>query len=542
MESLAIHNVELVILLLLLFVAALAAVAKRFHTPYPIVLVVGGLLISFVPHGPRVELSPDIVFLVILPPLLFAAAFHTSWRDFRYNLVSISMLAFGLVAFTVVGVAAAARWILPGFDWRTGLVLGAVVCTTDAIAATSIAQRIGLPKRIVDILEGESLVNDASGLVALEFAVALVVSGQTPTFIQGAGRLLYLISTSIVIGLLVGKLGHFVLARIEDAAIEITLILIAPYIAYLSAEGVRSSGVLAVIACGLYLGHKSSLYFSRSARLRSGSFWDTLTFILNGLVFILIGLQLPYVLDAIRDLSLSRLLAVGLIFSAFLIALRLLWIYPGAFVGNLIRRRLQHQAEALPSSRAVFLVGWTGMRGVVALAAAISLPKVLEDGQPFPQRDVMIFLTFCVIFVTLVLQGLTLPALIRRLGLALGSGKNPEELEARRAITQAALAYLEEARNSASEQLAPVYDDMIRHHRSRLSFLQAEGASSDSRDDAARRQEYDHLREISSNVRSVERAALLLLRDQHLISDEILRTLEREIDLTDARLASSEYL
>lgn len=540
MESLAIHNVELLLLLLLLFVASLAALAKRFQTPYPIILVIGGLLISFVPHVPRIELRPDVIFLVILPPLLFAAAFHTSWRDFRYNLVSISMLAFGLVGFTVVGVAAAARWILPSFDWRTGLVLGAVVSTTDAIAATSIAQRIGLPKRIMDILEGESLVNDASGLVALEFAVALVVSGRTPSFGEGAARLLYLIVSSVVIGLVVGKAGHFILTRIDDAAIEITLILIAPYVAYLSAEGARSSGVLAVIASGLYLGHKSSLYFSRAARLRSGSVWDTLTFILNGLVFTLIGLQLPYVLDAIRGFSIARLVAVGLVFSAFLIVLRLIWMFPGAFVANFIRRRFQHQSEALPNPRAIFLVGWTGMRGVVALAAAISLPELLADGQAFPQREVMIFLTFCVIFVTLILQGLTLPALIRRLGLAGESGKSPEELQARRAIVEAALAYLENARDGDLEQFAPVYDDLIRHQRSRLSFLKGVGKSSD--DSALRGEGYERMREISAHVRSVERAALLHLRNQRQIGDEVLRTLEREIDLTEARLASSEYL
>jgi len=538
MESLAIHNVELLLLVLLLFVAGLAALAKRFQTPYPIVLVIGGLLISFVPHVPRFELKPDLVFLVILPPLLFAAAFHTSWRDFRYNLVTILMLAFGLVGFTVVGVAAAARWILPGFDWRTGLVLGAVVSTTDAIAATSIAQRIGLPKRIVDILEGESLVNDASGLVALEFAVALVVSGETPSFWVGAGRMVYLVATSIVVGLLVGKTGHFVLTHIEDASIEITLILIAPCVAYLSAEGIRSSGVLAVIVCGLYLGHQSSLYFSRAARLRSGSIWDTLTFVLNGLVFILIGLQLPYVLEAIRGYSVARLLGLGLGFSAFLIALRLLWMFPGAYVGNIIRSRFQNKGEALPSSRAVFLVGWTGMRGVVALAAAISLPTVLENGQAFPQRDVIIFLTFCVIFVTLVLQGLTLPVLIRRLGLANASRENPEEMEARRAITEAALAYLENARDGDSEQFAPIYDDLIRHRRSRLAFL--EGTHPDSSEDS--RREFERMRELSSQVRAIERAALLNLRNQHRINDEVLRTLEREIDLTDARLASAEYL
>src|SRR5579862_8609375 len=231
-----IHSVELIVLVLLILVVAFAALAKRLEIPYPIILVIGGLILSVVPHTPHVELNPEMVFLVILPPLLFSAAWVTPWRDFRYNLVSISMLAVGLVGFTVFGVAAASRWILPGFDWRMGLVLGAVVSTTDAIAATSIGRRLGLSKRIVDILEAESLVNDASGLLALEFATALVVTGHTPSVGEGLWRLLYLIGASIAIGLLVGKLTHFVSLKVEDAPIEITISLIAPYFAYLAAE------------------------------------------------------------------------------------------------------------------------------------------------------------------------------------------------------------------------------------------------------------------------------------------------------------------
>jgi Na+/H+ antiporter len=297
MEAAGIHSIELIFLLLLLFVAGLAALAKRFQTPYPIILVIGGLILSFFPRIPRVELNPDLVFLVILPPLLFSSAFTTSWRDFRYNLVSISMLALGLVVFTVRGIASISHWILPGFDFRLGLVLGAVVSTTDAIAATSIAKRLGIPKRITDVIEGESLVNDASGLLALEFAVALVVSGQAPGFEVRVERLIYLIAGSIVIGLIIARLIYYLETKIDDSSIEITISLIAPYFAYLAGESAHASGVLATVVCGLYLGHKSSLYFSLGARLKGYAVWDTLTFILNGFVFILLGLQLPYVLE-----------------------------------------------------------------------------------------------------------------------------------------------------------------------------------------------------------------------------------------------------
>ncbi len=268
MQASGIHSLELIFLLLLLFVAGLAALAKRFQTPYPIVLVIGGLILSFFPRIPRVALNPDMVFLVILPPLLFSSAFATSWRDFRYNLVSISMLALGLVVFTVRGVASISHWILPGFDFRLGLVLGAVVSTTDAIAATAIAQRLGIPKRITSVIEGESLVNDASGLLALEFAVALVVSGEIPSLEMRIERLIYLIAGSIVIGLIIAKLIYYLETKIDDSSIEITISLIAPYFAYLAGESAHASGVLATVVCGLYLGHKSSLYLSLGARLK----------------------------------------------------------------------------------------------------------------------------------------------------------------------------------------------------------------------------------------------------------------------------------
>src|SRR6266849_8831173 len=323
-QSGGIHAIEIVFLILLLFVVVFAVLARKLQTPYPIVLVVAGLLISFIPGIPNISLNPDVIFLVVLPPLLYSAAWLTSWRDFKFNLASILLLAFGLVAFTVLGVAGTAAWVFPGFDWRLGFVLGAVVATTDAIAATSIAKRVGLPQRIVDILEGESLVNDATGLLALEFAIAMVVSGQTPTAGAGFLRLVYLTAVGLGLGLIVGLIVERIHRHIDDAPIEITLTILVPYVVYLAAEAVRSSGVLAVVACGLYLSHKSSQFFSANVRIQAWAVWDALTFVLNGLVFVLIGLQLPFVLAGIREYSFRQLLLYGALFSSIVIVLRMM--------------------------------------------------------------------------------------------------------------------------------------------------------------------------------------------------------------------------
>ncbi len=343
--------------------------------------------------------------------------------------------------------------------------LGAVVCTTDAIAATSIGRRLGLPSGLTGIIEGESLVNDASGLLALQITVAIVITGHTPRLHERMTLLAYLIGTSVLIGLALAKLAAMLLTKIDDAPVEITVSIITPYFAYLAAESLHSSGVLATVACGMYFGHQSSLFFSTRARLQSAAVWDTLSFVLNGVVFILIGLQLPYILSQISDLSLGRLLITGLLISAVVVVLRLIWIYPGARAAHWLRLHLQHQTEAMPGPRQLFIAGWTGMRGVVALAAAISLPKFLADGSPFPQRNVIIFLTFCVIFVTLVVQGLSLPFFIRKLGLASAEVENPEEERARYAMIDAALAYLEAGRDTDSAELCTgLMDEFLDSH------------------------------------------------------------------------------
>ncbi|MBW8748345.1 MAG: Na+/H+ antiporter [Acidobacteria bacterium] len=518
------HSLELVLMLLLAFVASIAGVARRWQKPYPIVLVIGGLLLSFVPHLPAIPLNPDIVFLVFLPPLLYSAAWQTSWRDFRFNFTSIAMLAVGLVGFTVIGVAwVANRWLLKEFDWRAGVLLGAVVSPTDAIAASAIAKRLGLPRRIVDVLEGESLLNDATGLLALEFGLDLMLHGTTPTITGGLLRLLWLVVGGVGVGLLLGvvftRLEHW----IDDGPVEIALGLVVPYGAYLAAEEVKASGVLAVVACGLYLGQQAARIFSPQVRMQAYAVWETLEFTLNGLVFVLIGLQLPTVLAGIKGYSHMEMIRNGIILSVALIVLRLVWVAPGSRVAYFIRRRLLRQHVPYPAMKASFVVGWTGMRGVVALAAALSLPEQIQ------QKNLIVFLTFCVIFVTVVLQGLTLPKVIRALGLDNQSGPDCEENEARKLVLEEALAYLQESRDRAGDHAGHAYEDLIHQYEHRLE------AVTDCGDPDTTEGHSHRYREVALAAIHTERNALLRLRDEGRISDEVQRKIERELDLSEAR-------
>jgi Na+/H+ antiporter len=531
MHTLLIHSVELTVILLLVLVVGFGVLAQRLKTPYPIILVVAGVILGLLPGMPRITLNPDLFFLGFLPPLVFAAAFATSWREFQHNLVSICFLAFGLVGFTVVGVALAAHWLLPGFDWRSGLVLGAVLSTTDPVAATTIGRNVGLPRGIIDILEGESLVNDASGLLALQFAVALIVGGELPTVWSGTGQLLYLVVAGTAIGLVIGFLVGWTAQRIDDAPIEITISIVTPFVAYLVAESIHASGVMATVACGLYLGRRGARSFSLGARLDGHAVWRTVTFILNGILFILLGLQLPSILGSIREVSRKELAISGAVCTAVVIALRMIWIYPGTYLARYIRRYLLGHTEPLPSARGIFVVGWTGMRGAVALAAAISLPETLDNGTPFPQRNVILFLTFCVIFVTLVLQGLTLPMVIRRLGLAGIPEDQREEEQARRAMSEAAIRHLQTLSERAGGQFLHLHEDVAQHYQRRLAMLSGAG----NPDGAITFDDHRRYRELNQELRQVEFETALQLRDRNLINDELLRKLQRELDFSEAR-------
>src|ERR1700744_6459625 len=470
-------NYILVLLIgLLCAVAAVAGLARRFAVSYPIVLVIFGLLCSLLPHVPHVQLSPSLVFLVILPPLLYAAAWQTSWREFKYNLVSISSLAVLLVFFTAFGVAFVAKWWLPGFNWQLGFLLGAVVSPTDAVAASSIARKVGMPQRIVDLLEGESLLNDATGLLALQFGVEMVVRGTTPTVGHGIAVFAWLTIGGALVGLTIGLVVTWLERWVDDGPVEIALSLIVPYAAYLMGEAVKGSGVIAVVVCGLFVSRRSSTFYSSGVRLQAWAVWDALEGWVYGLGGLLIGLQLPYVLDGIHGQSWMGLLGYGLAFSAVLVLLRMLWMYPAARTAWWVRTRFVKQIYERPKSNQVFVVGWTGMRGVVALAAANSLPLTLNDGSPFPQRSFIIFLTFSLILVTLVLQGLSLPWLVRVLGL---SGENTqfcEEGDARRLLLQAAIEHLSERRNSAhGESEIHLYDYCVHTYEHKMAELELGG-------------------------------------------------------------------
>lgn len=357
---------------------------------------------------------------------------------------------------------------------------------------------------------------------------------RVPTLSSAVLTLVWLVVGGVALGLLVGWIVDLIERRIDDGPIEITLSILVPYAVYLAADAVRASGVLAVVACGLFLSRRSAHFFSPSVRIQIWSFWQSLTFVLNGLVFVLIGLQLHAIRASIRGYGLLRLLLDGAVFSALLIVLRLAWVFPGARIAYFLRTRLGHQNEKPPRVREVFVVGWTGMRGVVALAAALALPSTLADGTPFPQRNVIVFLTFCVIVVTLVLQGVTLPPLIRTLGLTGAAGPNCEEQKARRIVVEAAVSHLEEAKHRDSKESAALYEDLARHYRHRLASLQP---GDGNEEEAAHHHRYTDL--VRETLR-IERETAIRLRNEGRINDEVLRRIEREVDLSESRLMADE--
>jgi Na+/H+ antiporter len=491
--------------------------------------VLGGLALSLIPAVPDVSLSPSFVFLVVLPPLLFASSLNTAWREFRYNLVSISLLGLGLVAFTVAGVALAVHLVLPGFDWRIGAVLGAVVSTTDAIAVAAIARRVGLPHQLLEIIEGESLINDATGLLALQFTTALVVSGQIPSWAQGTAEFFWLIVGGVAAGLLVGVVVNWFDRSIRDTALQLLVSIATPYFAYLLGESLHASGVLATVACGLYMGRKRSETFTTEARLEARAVWSTIDFALNSLVFIVIGLQLPVVLDGMRPLRWPILIGGAAFISAVVIGLRMLWVFPGARLAYLIRRRILKQDVAQNTPRELVVIGWSGMRGVLTLAAALSLPVVTESGEAFPHRPAIIFMAFSVILVTLVGQGLTLPPLLRRLGVCeIGAGVD-EERAARKVLVESALSSLRELRTADNEGEGEAVELLRRYYRQRLQALK-------TRDSDGNPVTLDNkYQELAAKMRQVERDSLMQLRAENRFREVMLRELETELDLRDLR-------
>jgi Na+/H+ antiporter len=526
------HTVE-VVLGILAAVAALALLSRKLPIPYPILLVVGGLALALIPGLPRVPLNPDLVFLVFLPPLLYPAALFTSWRDFHANLRPILLLAIGLVLFTTTAVAFLANYFIEGLPLAAGFVLGAIVSPPDAIAATAIAEHLRIPRRIVTILEGESLVNDATALIALRFAVIALATG---TFSLGGATIQFfkVAIGGIAVGLAVGWISARVSKPIDDPPIEFTLSLVTPFAAYLIAEQVHVSGVLAVVIAGLYYGwHLPELTSSRT-RLQAGPVWEMFEFLLNGFIFLLIGLQLPTVLQRLAGRSIIQLVWYATAISLAVILIRILWVYPAAYLPRLLFKRLRKR-DPYPAWQHVTIIGWTGMRGVVSLAAALALPMTIENGKPFPGRDLILFLTFIVILVTLVVQGLSLPMLIRWLGIEVDRSAEKEELEARLKANQAALTRLSEIANSRK-----VNPDTVNHLRveyeDRIAQLEVSEPAGNHTQRGLFSSDYDWL---AHEALATERRMIIQLRNEQVINDEVLRRIQRDIDLAEARLRNS---
>jgi len=520
----------LVLLGLLAAVAALLSLAPILQLPYPILLVLGGLALGFVPGLPHLILNPDIVLVAILPPLLYSAAFFTSLRDLRVNIRPLSLLAIGLVLVTTVSVAAVAHTVIAGMTWPVAFVLGAIVSPTDAVAATAIASRLGIPRRLVSLIEGESLINDATALVAYRFAVVAVVTGSFSLW-NASWHFVYSVLGGIGIGLAVGYVIRQVRRRLDHSPTEIAIALFSGYFAYLPAEAAGVSAVLAAVTVGIYVGWYTPELTTVQTRLQGDAVWEILVFVLNALLFALVGLQLRPILDGLSGHSIGSLIGYALAISGTVIVTRMLFGYPAAYVPRFLFRRIREH-DPYPPWQWPTMLGWTGLRGAVSLAAALALPLTTDAGDPFPNRQLVIYLAFCVILATLVVQGLTLPLVIRLLGLEDDGVAAKEETKARIKAAEAALGRLDElvgegwVRDDTAERMRGLYN----FRRSRFA------ARFDDQDDGGieeRSQAYQRLRR---ELLDAERQAVVSLRREGRINDEVMNRIQRDLDLEDARL------
>ena len=515
----------LVALGLLTVVAALLASAPTLRVPYPILLVVGGLALGVVPGIPELELEPELVLFGILPPLLYGAAFFTSLSDLRANAGPIGLLAIGLVVVTTVGVAVVAHTVVDGLTWPAAFVLGAIVSPTDPIAATAIARRLGVPRGLVSIVEGESLVNDGTGLVLYRVAVAAVVTGSF-SLLETGGTFVVSALGGVAAGLVVGWLVRQVRRRLDNPPAEITISLMTGYLAFIPAELIGVSAVLAAVTAGVYLGWHTPELTTPQVRLQGEAVWEIVQYLLNALLFVLIGLQLPVVLDALGEIPAATLAGYAALVSLTVIGVRFAWVFVVLLAPPAVALRVESWRDAA-------FLSWAGMRGAVSLAAALALPLQTDADGTFPGRELILFLTFCVILVTLVGQGLTLPLVIRMLGLEADGLDEREDAKARIRAAEAAIARLAEleqeewVREETAERLRGLYT--FRADRFRARFGEDDDAIE------LRSQDFQRLRR---ELLEAERAAVLELRRAGTISNDVWLRVSRDLDLEDERLDS----
>jgi monovalent cation/hydrogen antiporter len=524
-----VEHVELVVFGLLVGAAGLAVLARLLNVPYPITLVLGGAGIGYVPGVPEIELDPDLVLLIFLPPLLYGAAFFTSLRDLRRDARPIALLSIGVVAVTMVAVALVAHYAI-GLGWAEAFVLGAIVSPTDAVAPAEILRRIGAPHRLLTVIEGENLTNDWTALILYKVAVAAVVSGSFSLWEAGL-KFVWSGVGGLLVGLLAGVVIREVRRRIDDPPIEITISLLSGYAAYLPAEEIGVSGVIAAVTVGIYMGWHTPELTTPVMRLQGIALWEVLTFLLNALLFLLVGLQLPNVIEGISEHTTGELIGWGLLISAVVIVVRVIWQFTVVFLIRAIdRRESVRQRRSTWQQRMV--IGWAGMRGSVSLAAALALPLTIDSGAAFPERDLIIFLTYAVLFATLVGQGLTLEPLIRRLGVEDDGAEEREEVAARVRVAEAAIARVEAlsgvdwVREDTLDRVRGLYD----YRRRRFGAIgDGDGAEYEERTTAYIRLMYE--------LFDAQREELIGLRNRGEISDEVRRRVERDLDLEESRLA-----
>jgi Na+/H+ antiporter len=526
-----VHETELLILGLCVAIPMLSVIARLLDVPYPIVLVLGAIPLGYLPGVPDVELEPDLVLVIFLPPLLYVAAFFADLRALRDDARGLSLTSIGLVLVTTCAVAVVGHELI-GLPWAVAFALGAVVSPTDPVAATAIARELGVPRRVVTLIEGESLVNDSSALIAYRVAVAAAIGGSF-SLVDASVDFVVAVVGGIAVGLAVGAVIAEIRRRLDDVPVEITISLATGFAAYLPAEALGLSGVLAAVTAGIYLGWLAPQISTAQMRMQGRAVWEFIVFLLNALLFVLVGLQLPSILDAVADIDEATLAGYALATIGVVVGTRFVWLFTVPYVIRAIDRRRSQVARRLGAApRAV--VAWAGMRGAVSLAAALSLPLQTDTGAAFPARELVIFLAYCVVLFTVVVQGLTLPALIRRLGVVDdGAEEEAEEQAARITAAEAALEALdglaeeEWTREDSVERLRRLY--VFRRRR----FATLRGDLEDEDGIVDRSLAYQRL---VHDVIEAQRAAIVRMRNQGLISAEVMRRVERDLDLEESRL------
>ena len=523
-----------VLVLLLAVVATIAVIANRLRIPPSILLVLTGVLLALVPGLPPVELAPDLVLLLVLPPIIYTSAFLMSWREFQFNLRPITLLAVGGVLFTTIAVAAAAHWVMD-LPWPIGFVLGAIVSPPDAIAPLSIARRMEIPRRIIVILEGEGLANDATALILYRFAVGAISLGVF-SLGQAAGIFAAIVIGELLWGIGVGWLMLRLRRWVNDPPIEIILSVLTPFLAFWPPMHLGGSGVLATLAAGLYVSWNGPRLISPATRLQGVFFWEFFTYVIEGMVFLITGLQARTVISRISHYPLSQLALSVVVISAAVIVARFVWVFPATYLPRWLFPPVRRK-DPSPPWQWPFLLAFTGVRGIVSLAAALAIPFATSAGEPFPYRDLILFLTFSVIFITLVLQGLMLPWVIQKLGLSQAGRREreinkTEEYKARTEAVEAARERLDQL--AAERNLSPDVIEAVRaQHQDRLEHL-AHGSAGDG----SVRKHGEHHDEVERLLITAERTRINDLFRNGKLQDESRRRIERELDLREAHLSN----